>query len=81
MRQDRVVVTVHMDAEKAFEEGMGAWDVQRNPAGAGVVLHDAVLVEDDGPGANGAIGLTRDAPPTVAVGGAVRIKKIAPPRR
>jgi len=76
VRQDRVVITTRLDAEKAFEEGMGAWDVQRNPSGAGLVLHDAVLVEDDGPGANGAIGLTRDAPPTVVIGDAVRIKKI-----
>ncbi|MEX0745705.1 MAG: transglutaminase-like domain-containing protein [Phycisphaeraceae bacterium] len=39
-----------MDAEQAYEEGMGAWGVRYDAERGGLILTDRRLIEDDGPG-------------------------------
>jgi len=65
-----MVNCIIQSADEAFEKGMGAWGVQRDRKASGVVLYDAVLVEDDGPGA------CSSRNPTVEVGGPTRILKV-----
>ena len=44
------VRTISAKAAEAFEKGMGAWSVRAADDGSAVVLHDRMLIDDDGPG-------------------------------
>jgi len=69
---------ITMPAEEAFEAGMGAWNVQRNYGGAGLVLFNHLLVEDDGAGIGSDCKWLNDAQksPVIQVGGMTKLKKI-----
>lgn len=69
-------VRVMTPAAEAFEQGMGAWGVRLADSG-GAVLHDRLLVEDDGPGVGSdAAWLEKDRSPVEQVSGQVRVKKV-----
>jgi transglutaminase superfamily protein len=72
-----VTRTIVLEANDAFERGMGAFDVRMNDDRSGVVLYDHVLHEDDGPGIAGhADWIKYEQSPLEKIKGDVRIKKI-----
>lgn len=70
--------TLVFKAEDAFESGLGAWNVQRNYGGQGLVLFNHLLVEDDGAGIGSDSKWLNEAQksPVIEVGGAVKLKKV-----
>jgi len=75
---EAAVRTSALSAAEAFELGTGADGVRYDAASGGVVLYDAVLVEDDGPGMGGDARWVDEAErsPLVNVEGATQLKKV-----
>src|ERR1700733_1849205 len=61
----------------AFEQGLGAWGVQRNQNGTGISLQDSTLIEDDGPGiGSNCEWLENGRSPDIEISDQIQVKKI-----
>jgi transglutaminase-like putative cysteine protease len=78
MARGEDVRTIIVKAAEAFEQGMGAWGVRAAGDGSAVVLHDRMLIDDDGPGIGSDSKWLKPElkSPVQTIEGDVRIKKV-----